>query len=50
MSNAIEQIDSNMTSILGITILSYSNKNIRRKTVTFYLVEIQSHITQSIWK
>ena len=50
MSNAIEQIDSNMTSILGITILSYSNKNIRRKTVTFYLVEIQSHITQSIWQ
>ena len=50
MSNAIEQIDSNMTSILGITILSYSNKNIRRKTVTFYLVEIQSHITQNIWQ
>ena len=39
-----------MTSILGITILSYSNKNIRRKAVTFYLVEIQSHITQSIWQ
>ena len=43
-------IDLNETSILGITVESYSEKYIDRKKVTFYTVEIISHITQNTWK
>ena len=45
----IEQIDSNLTAIIGIEIKSYSEKYIDKKTVTFYEVEITSHITQKVW-
>ena len=44
-----EQIDSNLTAILGIEVKSYSEKYIESKTATFYLVELISHITQKSW-
>ena len=44
-----EQIDSNLTSILGVTVQSYSEKYVDGKTATFYLVELISHITQKNW-
>ena len=47
--NVVEDIDSNLTAILGITVLSYSEKYIEGKTATFYLVELISHITQKSW-
>ena len=48
--NAIDdQIDSNLTAILGISVLSYSERYIDKKTATFYKIEIKSHITQNIW-
>ena len=49
-ANAIDdQIDSNLTSILGIAVLSYSERYIDKKTATFYKIEIKSRITQNIW-
>ena len=42
----MEQVDSNLTAIIGIEIKSFSEKYIDKKTVTFYGVEITSHITQ----
>ena len=45
----VEQVDSNLTAIIGITIKSFSEKYIDKKTVTFYEVEITSHITQKSW-
>jgi WD40 repeat protein len=45
----MEQIDSNLTAIIGITIKSFSEKYVSSKTVTFYEVEITSHITQKAW-
>ena len=45
----MEQIDSNLTAIIGITIKSFSEKYIDKKTVTFYEVEITSHINQKTW-
>ena len=45
-----DQIDSNMTAILGISVVSYSEKYIESKTATFYLIELISHITQNSWK
>jgi hypothetical protein len=36
-------------AIIGITIKSFSEKYINKKTVTFYEVEITSHITQNSW-
>jgi hypothetical protein len=47
--NVEEDIDSNLTAILGITVQSYSEKYIEGKTATFYLVELISHITQKSW-
>ena len=44
-----EQIDSNLTAILGITVLSYKEKYIQGKTATFYVVEVKSNITQKTW-
>ena len=44
-----DQNDSNLTAILGITVLSYSEKYVDKKTATFYLVELKSHITQKTW-
>ena len=44
-----EQIDSNLTAILGVEVKSYSEKYIEGKTATFYLVELISHITQKSW-
>ena len=45
-----DQIDSNLTAILGISVLSYSEKYVDKKTATFYLVEVKSHITQNVWQ
>ena len=42
-------IDSNLTQILGISVLSYSERYVDKKTATFYNVEIKSHITQKTW-
>ena len=44
-----DEIDSNLTAILGITVLSYHEKYVDKKTVTFYEVEMKSHITQKTW-
>ena len=44
-----EQIDSNLTAILGITVLSYKEKYVQGKTATFYVVEVKSNITQKTW-
>ena len=44
-----EEIDSNLTAILGVTVQSFSEKYIQGKTATFYLVELISHITQKTW-
>ena len=45
----IEQIDPNLTAIIGIEVKSYKEKYVDKKTVTFYEVEITSHITQKSW-
>ena len=45
-----EQIDSNLTAILGISVLSYLEKYVDGKTATFYIIEIKSHITQTTWQ
>ena len=45
----IDKADSNSMAIIGITIKSFSEKYINKKTVTFYEVEITSHITQNSW-
>ena len=44
-----DEIDSNLTAILGVTVQSFSEKYIQGKTATFYLVELISHITQKTW-
>lgn len=44
-----DKIDSNLTAIIGIAINSYSEKYIDKKTVTFYDVEVTSHITKKTW-
>ena len=44
-----EEIDSNLTAILGVTVQSYSEKYIEGKTATFYLIELISHISQKTW-
>ena len=49
ISSIDDQIDSNLTAILGISVLSYLEKYIDKKTVTFYEIEIKSHITQNKW-
>ena len=43
-------VDTNLTAIIGVTVESYAEKYIEGKTVTFYTVEITSHITQKSWK
>ena len=44
-----EQIDSNLTAILGIKVLSYAERYVDKKTATFYKIEIKSHITENAW-
>ena len=44
-----DQIDSNLTAILGIQVLSYSEKYVDGKTATFYLLELKSNVTQKTW-
>ena len=44
-----EEIDSNLTAILGVEVKSYSEKYIEGKTATFYLVELISHVTNKTW-
>ena len=48
-SDVPEYIDSNLTAIIGISLKSFSEKYIDKKTVTFYDLEINSHITQYSW-
>ena len=43
-------IDENSFSILGINVLSYVDKLVGSKIVTFYQVEITSRITKNSWK
>ena len=43
-------LDEDSLSILGINVLSYSDKLVGSKAVTFYLVEITSRITKNTWK
>ena len=45
----VDKADSNTMAIIGITIKSFSEKYINKKTVTFYEVEVTSHITQNSW-
>ena len=44
-----EEIDSNLTAILGVEVQSYSEKYIEGKTATFYLIELISHVTNKTW-
>ena len=44
------EIDTNLTALLGITITNFSEKYIDKKTVTYYTIEITSHITKNVWK
>jgi len=44
-----DQIDSNLTAIIGISVLDYTEKYVDKKTATFYNVEVVSHITQNTW-
>ena len=44
-----EQLDSNLTAILGISVLSYSEKYVESKTATFYLIELKSNVTSKTW-
>ena len=44
-----DEIDSNLTAILGIEVQSYSEKYVAGKTATYYLVELISHITKKKW-
>ena len=44
-----DQIDSNLTAVIGITVLSYSEKQVDKKSVIFYNVEVKSNITQNTW-
>ena len=41
--------DSNLTAIIGVTIKNFNEKYIDKKTVTFYEIEVTSHITQNSW-
>ena len=43
-------LDSNDFSIIGINVLSYSDKNVGSKSVTFYQVQIISRITKNSWQ
>jgi len=43
-------MDENSFSILGINVLSYADKLVGSKIVTFYEVEITSRITKNSWK
>jgi hypothetical protein len=45
-----EQIDSNLTAILGISVVSYSEKYVDKKSATFYKIEITSNINQHTWE
>ena len=44
-----QNIDTNLTAIIGITIKSFSEKYIGKKTVTFYEIEVTNHLTQNSW-
>ena len=44
-----DEIDSNLTAILGVEVISYREKYIDGKTATFYNVELMSHVTQIKW-
>ena len=44
-----DEIDSNLTAILGVEVVSYSEKYVDGKTATFYHIELMSHVTQNKW-
>ena len=44
-----DKLDSNMTAIISISIKSFTEKYVDKKTVTFYDLEITSNITQKSW-
>ena len=44
-----DQIDPNLTTIIGISIKSFSEKYVDKKTVTFYDLEITSNISKKSW-
>jgi hypothetical protein len=44
-----EQLDSNLTANLGISVLSYSEKYVESKKATFYLIELKSNVTSKTW-
>ena len=44
-----EQIISNLTAIISVEVLSYSEKYVEAKTVTFYELELKSKITSKTW-
>ena len=44
-----EQIDPNLTTIIGIKIKSFSEKYVDKKIVTFYDLEVTSNISKKSW-
>ena len=47
--NFDNEIDTNLISIIAITIKSFSDRYVEKKSVTFYDLEITSNITQNSW-
>ena len=48
-NNHENEIDTNLISIIAISIKSFSDKYVDKKIVTFYDLEITSNITQKSW-
>ena len=44
-----QNIDTNLTAIIGISIKSFNEKYIDKKTVTFYDIEVTNHLTKNSW-
>lgn len=49
INSELDPFDPNLTSIIAITIKSFSEKYVDKKTVTFYDLEITSNITKKTW-
>ena len=48
-NNLENEIDANMISIIAISIKSFGDRNVEKKVVTFYDLEITSNITHNSW-
>ena len=48
-SDADDDIEKNLTAILGVEVQSYSEKYVDGNTATFYQIELMSHVTQKVW-